>query len=301
MTSKKESRVRPRAVDGSDGGMWRRYSTAEDNARTNRHYDLPAEFITTITGGDWRVYSCNLWEGAASVTESQERKLDLLADLLQLQPGQRVLDVGCGWGGPLIYLAQRYGVKGVGLTLSPTQKDYADHWIKERGVDVAVHVCHWRDFEDTDRFDAAYTDEVIVHFNDLLGFFQQVKKLLKPDGRMLNKEVHFTSTHFMQPTRTMIFVNEVFGETGNYLLLAEELALLDQAGFRIEQIQQMSVQNYVTTLDGWFTNMQAHRQELETLVGNDVYQRFRIYLRIARQNFRGPSKTLDMVVARPLA
>ena len=91
--------ARPQAVDGSDGGMWRQYSTDEDQSRTNRHYDLPAEFITTVTGGDWHVYSCNLWDGVSSVTESQERKLDLLARRMELQPGQRIMDVGAAGAG----------------------------------------------------------------------------------------------------------------------------------------------------------------------------------------------------------
>ena len=165
----------------------------------------------------------SLGRNDSSVTESQERKLDLLARRMELQPGQRIMDVGCGWGGPLIYLAKRYGVRGVGLTLSPTQKEYADRWIQQQAVDVQVHVSHWNEFDDPEPFDDVYTDEVIVHFNDLLGFFKKVKTLLKPDGRMVNKEVHFTHRDFMLPTRTMIYVSEVFGETGNYILLAEEL------------------------------------------------------------------------------
>ena len=188
----------------------------------------------------------------------------------------------------------------MGLTLSPTQKEYADRWIAEQEVDVQVHVCHWNDYEDPEPYDDVYTDEVIVHFNDLLGFFRKVKTLLKPEGRMLNKEVHFTHRDFMLPTRTMIYVSEVFGETGNYILLAEELSLLDAAGFRVEHIEQIPVSNYEKTLDGWFKNMGTHRERLEGLVGADTYKRFRLYFRIARQNFRGPSKTLDVVAARPL-
>ena len=102
--------------------FYQSYSTEEDKARTNVHYEHPVAYFNAITGGRWNVYSCNLWEGTTDDTESQEAKLDLMARLMDLQPGQRILDVGCGWGGPLTYLCQKYKTRGVGLTLSPTQK-----------------------------------------------------------------------------------------------------------------------------------------------------------------------------------
>ena len=113
-------------------GYTRAYSVDEDMARTNTHYDLPAEFFATFTGGEWNTYSCNLWEDAASETESQERKLDLLAQLMDLQPGQRVLDVGSGWGGPLVYGSLRapsgacWGLSWVRLLVAAARRPLAD-------------------------------------------------------------------------------------------------------------------------------------------------------------------------------
>jgi len=283
------------------GGMWRRYSPEEDQARTNVHYQQPPEFFTTITGGAWNVYSCNIWQPGDDETAAQERKLDRLAQLMRLQPGQRVLDVGCGWGGPLVYLARRYGVSGVGLTLSETQREYAERRVREHGVDVTVRECHWASFEDERPFDAVYTDEVIVHFNDLRGYFGKVSSLLAPGGRMLNKELHFTSAAYMKNvTRAMQFVNEIYGETGNYRPLHEELALVDQAGLELERVEQVAMSHYLRTGDAWISNMQRNRARLEALVGPEYYRRFLTYLRIAKRNFAGPSKTLDIVVsARP--
>ena len=222
--------------------------------------------------------------------------------LLRLRPGQRILDVGCGWGGPLVYLAQKYCVRGVGLTLSPAQRACAEDRASEHGVNVAIQECHWKDFVDGEPFDAVYTDEVIVHFKGLGGYFDKVRSLLRPGGRMLNKELHFTSTRWMEITPAMVFVNEIYGETGNYRTLHEELALVDRADFTLETVHQISMDNYVRTADRWLLNMQTHREELEQIVGALYYKRFRTYLRIARRIFAGPSMTLDVITSvKPLA
>jgi len=279
------------------GGLWRGFSVAEDRKRTNEHYEQPPRFFTAITGGAWNVYSCNLWQDGVDETQAQERKLDLLAALLQLQPGQRILDVGCGWGGPLVYLAKTYSVRGVGLTLSPAQRAFAENRVSQHGVDVAIQECHWKDFRDDKPFDAVYTDEVIVHFNDLAGYLEKVWSLLRPGGRMLNKELHFTSTSWMEITPAMVFVNEIYGETGNYRTLHEELALVDRAGFTLDKVHQIRMDNYVRTAEHWLKNMQTHRDELERIVGALYYKRFRTYLRIGRRIFGGPSMTLDVITS----
>src|ERR1039457_6497412 len=92
------------------------------------------EFFTRVLGGQWHLYSSHIISGPQSETESQQAKLDLLADLMQLAPGARVLDVGCGWGGALTYLAKRYGVTGVGISLVPQQCEYASRRAQRCGV-----------------------------------------------------------------------------------------------------------------------------------------------------------------------
>jgi len=114
--------------------LYHEYSVEEDQQRTNVHYEQPPEFFYLFTGGEWNVYSCNLWDTATTDTESQEAKLDRTAELARLQPGMRILDVGSGWAGPLTYLCKKYGVTGVGLTLSPTQEQAADERIAQHGV-----------------------------------------------------------------------------------------------------------------------------------------------------------------------
>ena len=283
---------------------WQGYTAAypvdEDVERTNTHYDLPAEFFITFMGGRWNCYSCNLWDGATSETESEERKLNLLAELMELHSGQRVLDVGCGWGGPLVYLAKRYGIRGIGISLSPSQTAYAKERAERERVAVDFRVCHWRDFEDAEPFDVVYTDEVVCHFKDLAGYFGKVKGLLKPGARMLNKELHLTSSKYLRPTKAGSFLTGIIGGSGEYRLLHDELAVLDGAGFALEQVHPIPVANFQKTSDAWLKNLQRARARLEEIVGREEYRRNVTYLRFARRSFADPIVSVDVVVARPV-
>ena len=277
--------------------LYHAYSVEEDRQRTNVHYEQPAEFFTLITGGEWTVYSCNLWdEGIADDTASQEAKLELIARLAGLGPGMRLLDVGCGWAGPLTYLSTRHRVQGVGLTLSPTQKRFADERIARYGADAEVVVAHWQEYVAERAFDVVYTDEVIVHFNDLEGFFRRCHDLLGPGGVMINKELHLKHPRLAVLERGGEFVNEIYGDTGNYRTLAEELRLANAAGFDVERVEHIPKRHYDATIDHWLANMHTHRDRLRELVGVQHYRNFRTYLRLAHRLQRNVS--LDVVVCR---
>jgi cyclopropane-fatty-acyl-phospholipid synthase len=277
--------------------LYHAYSVAEDRDRTNVHYEQPPEFFTTITGGRWNVYSCNLWpDGILDDTASQEAKLDLTARLAGLRAGMRVLDVGCGWGGPLTYLCTRYGLSGVGLTLSPIQKSFAESRIAREGARVAVEPVHWQEYAPSHPFDAVLTDEVIVHFNDLGGFFRRCHDLLVPGGVMVNKELHLKHPRFAHLERGGELISEIYGDTGNYRTLAEELRLANDAGFDVERVHHIGRRHYEATLDRWLHNMHIARDRLIALVGPDHYRAFRTYLKLARRVQR--NMTLDVVVCR---
>lgn len=282
--------------------LYRSFSPEEEKERLNVHYEVPPKFFYLITGGEWNVYSSNIWsEGATTDTESQEAKLDVMARIMELKPGDRLLDVGCGWAGPLVYLSKTYGVHGVGVTPIPAQKRGADERIARHGVDVKVVESHWRDYEDDQGFDAVFTDEAIVHFHDLGGFFAKARSLLHAGGIMLNKELHFTSRRYSTiATRASAFVHEIFGLTGNYRTIAEELALLDENSFELKQIYQMPMVNYLRTVAAWIGNMRTHRVELERLVGPEHYQRFRTYFHLLYRIFSGHTMTLDAIAARKI-
>lgn len=277
-------------------------SAADDEERTNRHYAQPPEFFLAVTGGEWNKYSSNLWDtGATTQTESQEQELDLLAALARLEPGKRMVDVGCGWGGPLTYWAHHYGVSGEGITLSPGQCDSARQRAERYGVPALFTVAHWQDFEPVSPVDAVITDEVVVHFNDLAGFFRRARGWLKPGGLLVTKEMHFTSHAAAGASRGSLLISDIFGDTGNYRLLHEELAMLDDAGYELMELRQLSMENYRKTVDCWVSNLEADVERLRTLVDPAFLRQFRTYLRVIRRTMALANMwTLDIVVARPL-
>lgn len=294
--------TKSKQVDFSeDQELYREYSNNEIKERINFHYERPIEFYYPILGGEWNVYSCNLWEnGATNDTESQEAKLDLMAKYMELKPGMRILDVGCGWGGPLTYYCHKYGVSGVGLTTSPIQKAAAEARIAKYGVDAKIYETLWQDFEDEQGFDAIVTDEVIVHFNDLGGFFNKAYSLLHEGGRMVNKELHFTHPTYSRMSRAMLVVHEIYGLTGNYRTLGEELNLNYESGFEVRHIHQIDLANYLRTATAWHDNMYANKDQLIAAAGKDFYRHFRSYLKIIHGLFKGPAMTLDIVASRKL-
>src|SRR5258708_6711896 len=100
--------------------LYQSYPIQEEIERVNVHYEQDPQFYYWTTGGEWNVYSSQIWANEqTTMAEAQEAKVDLMAQCMGLQPGMRLMDVGCGWGGPLTYLCKKYGVSGVGLTLSP--------------------------------------------------------------------------------------------------------------------------------------------------------------------------------------
>jgi len=282
--------------------LYQAFDQAEETARVAYHYEVDPSFFQVVTGGRWNVYSCSLWGEAETLTQAQEDKLDKFAQLMALKPGQRVLDVGCGWGGPLVYLCKKYGVVGHGITISPMAIPVAEKRAKEHGVDAKFEVLNWRDLEGESVYDAIYSDEVIVHFNDLQRFFNHAHRLLKPAGMMVNKELHFThSKHKHAHDKLSQHINKVYGYTGNYRTLRDELALMDDEGFALEEVFDIPIGQYQKTIrDHWLKNLKENREFLTSLTNEKHYRDFHLYLKGILHIFQAEVFGLHIVASRKL-
>jgi cyclopropane-fatty-acyl-phospholipid synthase len=273
------------------------------------------EFFLRVLGGEWNLYSTHLLDGHRSETESQQAKLDLLADLMQLRPGARVLDVGCGWGGSLTYLAKRYGVTGVGISLVPQQCEYAARRARQHGVALEFRPSHWQDFVPDGPFDAVMTSGVVVHFPSLLDYFTRAAQWLRPGGVLLNEEMCLLSEDIdhdsvARTSRAMALLDEVrkkgreaggrlvVEEEGSYVTLDRQLETLGEAGFDVDRVVPLSMADYQKTVERWVDNCERQRDELTALVGHDVYRWYRTYFRLFRRLIDDRAMRLDVVVAR---
>jgi len=147
-----------------------------------RHYDLGNDLFEAMLGKRL-VYSCGYWAEATTLDEAQEAKLDLICRKLALRPGQHILDIGCGWGEALRFAAERYGVSGVGVTISKEQAAYAQQLC--RGLPIEVRLQDYRDLDE--RFDAVLSVGMFEHVGarNYRTWFEVARRCLAPDGLAL--------------------------------------------------------------------------------------------------------------------
>ena len=143
------------------------------------HYDLGNGLFKAMLGKRL-VYSCGYWAQADNLDDAQAAKLDLVCRKLKLEPGMRVLDVGCGWGEALKYAAERYGVEGVGITVSREQAEFARELCK--GLPIEIRLQDYHDIDES--FDAVYSIGMFEHVGgkNYRSYFEMVRRCLKPDG-----------------------------------------------------------------------------------------------------------------------
>ena len=146
------------------------------------HYNLGNDLFRAMLGKRL-VYSCGYWAHADHLDDAQEAKLDLVCRKLRLKPGQRVLDIGCGWGEALKYAAERYGVEGVGITVSTEQAQFARELCA--GLPVEIRLQDYRELDE--RFDAIYSIGMFEHVGgrNYRTYFETVRRCLRPDGLSL--------------------------------------------------------------------------------------------------------------------
>lgn len=266
--------------------FYHEYNLQEDTERLSYHYEQEPEFFLTFMGSKWHTYSCSLWEEGFSITQAEEKKLDKLAGLMELQPGRHILDVGMGWGGPLVYLCEKYGVSGHGISISPKQVSTARERAAKHNVNATFELAHWENLPEEETYDAILTDEVLVHLFDLGGFFNKCGKILKQGGLMVHKELHQNRAETDPFGPAGKHVNKVFGYTGNYRPLYEELKLLDENNFNLKEVCQIPIDHYIKTIDHWLNNMFEYRDRLKEITSPDFYKDIRVYLTVARTIFR---------------
>jgi cyclopropane-fatty-acyl-phospholipid synthase len=275
----------------------KRHSRERDARAVRHHYDLPAEFFELFLGPSM-TYSCALFSrGATTLEEAQEAKLELVCTKLDLQPGQRVLDIGCGWGSFAIHAASRHGVQVVGITLSPPQAELGQRRAAELGLadQVDIRVADYRTVAD-EPFDAVASIGMVEHVgsNQIDVYARQVARLVKPGGRVLNHGI--ARLRHTDPEAGPFSERYVFPDAAPLHLSRIQLAL-ERAGIETEHVEGLA-NDYATTLRHWARNLDDRLDDALRLAGPERLRVWRLYLRAARRGFESGFTSIYQVRGR---
>ena len=285
------------------------HSRSRDRAVISHHYDLSNEFYALILDPAM-AYSCAYWESQASaapdtqegLAEAQRAKFDLICRKLELRPGMRLLDVGCGWGGLLMHAAEHYGVTGVGLTLSKQQaasirerlagKPYADR--------ITVELRHFRDLPGSQLakagpFDAVATVEMGEHVGQEAYpvFAAVVRDALRPGGRLLVQQM--SRAEDAAPGGGA-FIEGFIAPDMHMRPLRETVGLWRGAGFEILDTEPLGP-HYVRTVDVWAARLEERWDEVVALVGVETARVWRLYLVGGSLAFEQGRMGVDQILA----
>jgi cyclopropane-fatty-acyl-phospholipid synthase len=273
------------------------HSRRRDAQAVRHHYDVSNDFFALFLDRSM-TYSCAFFSRSddhGSLEGAQMAKLELTCQKLALEPGQRVLDVGCGWGGFAIHAASRHGVSVVGITLSEPQAELARQRVRAAGLEdrVTVRVQDYREL-DGEQFDAICSIGMVEHVGgeriDL--YARQLAHLLRPGGRLLN---HGIARLYEAPTggfnRRYVFPDS------DPLPLSRVLLALERAGFVTEHVEGFR-RDYAETLRHWARRLDERLDEAVRMAGSERVRVWRLYLRAARRSFESGYLSIYQVRCR---
>lgn len=262
-----------------------RHTVSRDRRAVRHHYDVGNEFFALFLDPSM-TYSCAYFSGGArTLAEAQAAKLELVCKKLRLERGQRVLDVGCGWGSFVIHAASRHGVTAVGITLSEQQAALARERAGEAGVAdrVEFRVADYREVSDGP-FDAIASIGMVEHVGkeQIDVYARRLWSLLRPGGRLLNHGIAKLKD-LDTPDEGPFSERFVFPD-GVPLPLSRIQGALERAGLVTAHVEGLAG-DYAKTLSYWIENFDAHWDDAVRLAGIERARIWRLYLRAGRQGF----------------
>ncbi|WP_237479315.1 SAM-dependent methyltransferase [Lichenibacterium dinghuense] len=259
-----------------------RHSRRRDAENVAIHYDVSNEFYALWLEGEM-IYSCAYFgDGTETIDVAQKRKLDHICRKLRLRPGDRLLDIGCGWGGLLRWAAMHYGVTGVGVTLSREQHDYACARIAAEGLAdrIEVRLQDYRDVEDPEGFDRIVSVGMYEHvgIRNLGTYFSGMARLLRPGGIALNHGITAgdPNGHATGPAGGDFIDRYVF-PGGEIPHLSRVVYEVSKAGLEVTDVEDLRP-HYARTLSRWVERLEANAEAAQAAAGMQRYRIWRMYM-----------------------
>jgi cyclopropane-fatty-acyl-phospholipid synthase len=262
-----------------------RHSKSRDSKAISHHYDVSNRFYEWVLGPSMS-YTCACFpKPDSSLEEAQWNKHDLVARKLGLQPGMRLLDVGCGWGGMVMHAAKEYGVQALGVTLSGQQAAWAQQAIVARGLSDLAEVRHldYRDVPE-DGFDAISSIGLTEHIGakQLPEYFQFLRSKLHPHGRLLNHCITRPATTF--PAKAGKFIDRYVFPDGELEAVGEIASVMQDNGFEVRHSENLR-EHYAMTLREWCANLVDNWDDAVAEVGANRARIWLLYMAACRVGF----------------
>jgi cyclopropane-fatty-acyl-phospholipid synthase len=289
-----------------------RHSLRRDRASVRYHYDVGNDFFALFL--DQRlIYSCAYFEeGRESLDQAQIAKLELTCRKLRLTPGDRLLDIGCGWGGLLLHAAQRYGVRALGITLSEPQAELARRRIAEAGLSdrCQVEVRDYRQLGSDKTFDKIVSIGMVEHVgHGRVGeYFGYAYRALRPGGLFLSHGIVTLAGARAKSVATRLkdwlwrgrgFIKHYVFPDSELLPLGVHVQAAEAAGFETRDVESLR-EHYAMTLRHWVRRLEANRDAAVRLAGEATYRVWRLYMAASAHQFAtGRIGVQQLLLAKP--
>ena len=292
--------------------LGRRHARGRDAAAIRHHYDVGNEFYELWLDREM-VYSCAYFRHEADdLDDAQRAKLDHMCRKLRLQPGEQLLDVGCGWGGLIRHAARHYGVRALGITLSPAQASYARDRVVAEGLGdrCRVELCDYRDLPRAKRFEKVVSVGMVEHVGrrELARYFRTIFDLTAPGGLFLNHGIvsledarsrGFAERLGRRLWRGGEFMDRYVFPDGELATLATMGAHAERAGYEQRDVESLR-EHYARTLRHWVRRLEARAADVVAQVGSPTFRVWRLYMAASAHAFAsGRFGVAQMLLARP--
>jgi cyclopropane-fatty-acyl-phospholipid synthase len=277
------------------------HSKDRDRQVIRYHYDLPAEFYA-LWLDPRMVYSCAYFATPEEdLDTAQVRKLDYICRKLRLRPGERLLDIGCGWGGLIMHAAAHYGVEAVGITLSVSQAEVARKRLHESELNnrCRVEVSDYRDMGHDQQYEKIVSIGMFEHVGEELlpEYFRRACGLLRPGGVFLNHGIAYSANY---RRRGPSFTDRYVFPDGELVPISTSLRAAELSGFEVRDVESLR-EHYALTLHHWVRRLEAHAEEARRITDDTTYRIWRLYMAGAAHGFRsGRLNIYQTLLARPL-
>jgi cyclopropane-fatty-acyl-phospholipid synthase len=277
-----------------------RHSIERDKLAVTYHYDVSNDFYA-LWQDSRMLYSCALFANPdEGIETAQTRKLEYICRKLRLEPGDRLLDIGCGWGGLVTYAAQHFGVNAVGITLSQPQADLANQRIREAGLAQSCRI-EVRDYREVP-LDAGFDKIVSVGMFEHVGaallpeYMRRAYGMLKHGGVFLN---HGIAVRAGQNDVGMEFSQAYVFPDGELVPISQALTAAEEAGFEVRDVEGLR-EHYALTLRHWVSRLEARHEEAVRAADEITYRVWRLYMAGSAHQFaKGFMNVYQSLLAKP--